>query len=103
MSKRRLARPFRLWQTIQSGPAATRMNDDTDFFEPETEPAPKRKPRARRAAAVVEAAVEAVEDAMPPATLDDLFAAGERFVRERPVAALALAAGVGYLLGRFKR
>lgn len=80
------------------------MNDDSELFEPESTPAPKRKTRTRRAAVVVaEAVAELPAETEPPATFDDLRAAGERFVRERPFAALALAVGMGYLIGRFKR
>ena len=87
------------------------MSDDSERFESEPGSAPKRKPRTRRTAADADAieASGSTEAALPPpaelppASFDDLRRAGERFVRDRPLAAFALAVGLGYLLGRCRR
>jgi len=84
------------------GVAAMVMKDDPELFA--TDPAPKRRPRAKRAAAPdpePEAAPAIVSEAV--ATLDDLRVAGERFIREQPLLAVSLAVGLGYLIGRLRR
>lgn len=83
------------------GPAARGMNDDPELFA--TEPAPKRRTRAKRAAAVAEPEPEAAFASEAVATLDDLRVAGERFIREQPLLAVSLAVGLGYLIGRLRR
>jgi ElaB/YqjD/DUF883 family membrane-anchored ribosome-binding protein len=76
------------------------MNDDPELFA--SEPAPKRRSRARRAAvAETEPGPAPVSEAV--ATLEDLRVAGERFIREQPLLAVGLAVGLGYLIGRLRR
>lgn len=76
------------------------MKDDPELFATET--APKRRPRAKRAAVVAaEPEPELVSEAV--ATLDDLRIAGEKFIREKPLLAVGLAVGLGYLIGRLRR
>jgi ElaB/YqjD/DUF883 family membrane-anchored ribosome-binding protein len=78
------------------------MNDDPELFA--TEPAPKRRPRTKRAAAVIaEPEPEAAIVSEAVATLDDLRVASERFIREQPLLAVSLAVGLGYLIGRLRR
>jgi ElaB/YqjD/DUF883 family membrane-anchored ribosome-binding protein len=77
------------------------MKDDPELFA--TEPAPKRRTRAKRAAAVSEPEPEVAMISEAVATLEDLRVAGERFIREQPLLAVSLALGLGYLIGRLRR
>lgn len=86
------------------------MSDDSKR-SPSKEPAPPvRKPRSRRPSPAPAAATSAIElaetsrplaETLPPApSLDDLRAAAACFIRARPLTSMALAIGLGYLLGR---
>jgi hypothetical protein len=76
------------------------MNDDRELFA--SDPAPKRRSRARRTA-VAESDPSPATVSEAVATLEDLRAAGERFIREQPLLAVGLAVGLGYLIGRLRR
>ncbi len=78
------------------------LNDNPELFA--SEPVPKRKARARRSP-VVESEPETgpIAEVDAVATLRDLRAAGERFIREQPLLAVGLAVGAGYLIGRLRR
>lgn len=95
-----LATLGQVWHSFLRGVAAPGMTDDPELFATET--APKRRTRARRAPAVaVEPEPEIVSEAV--ATLDDLRIAGEKFIREKPLLAVGIAVGLGYLIGRLRR
>ncbi len=76
------------------------MKDDPELFA--SDAAPKRRARARRTS-VAASAPESAAESGPAAALEDLRATGERFIRDQPLLAVALAVGVGYLIGRLRR
>ncbi|HRQ88496.1 MAG TPA: DUF883 C-terminal domain-containing protein [Bacteroidia bacterium] len=76
--------------------------DEPELFDPPPPKKRRRSPQTKKPA-IAEPVPMTSDLAADLPDLRALKAAGERFVREQPLLAMGLAAGIGYLIGRLKR